>query len=60
MNLLDCEVTEVLGIPYQIEPPKYWFVDVKYNCYGRDSEASVMLKTRSEADNIAVGYIFQG
>jgi len=60
MNLLDCEVTVVLSSPYQIDPPKYWFVDVKYNCYGRESETSVMLKTEVEADNVSVGYIFQG
>jgi hypothetical protein len=30
MNLLDAKVTQVLGEPYQIDPPKYWFVDVIY------------------------------
>ena len=60
MNLVDCFVTKVKSAPYQIDPPKYWFVDVEYDCYGRMSETAVMVKTLEDAEKIDVGYVFQG
>jgi len=56
MNLVDCFVKEILSEPYQ----KYnkWWLDVKYDSWGRESKTELMLNTKEEAENIKVGHKF--
>lgn len=56
MNLLDCTVTEILGTPYQ-EYGKWW-IRVRYDCYGRESETNLMMDTEDGINNIKLGFTF--
>lgn len=56
MNLLDAKVTRVLGHP-EFKYNKWW-VKVAYDCWGRESETSVMLDTEEEALAVKPGYEF--
>lgn len=58
MNLLDHTVKKVLSEPYE----KYnkWWVRVEYECYGTKGEASIMFKTKEEAEKVTVHYVFLG
>jgi len=62
MNLIDLEVIEVLSEPekHTFSLGEYWTVDVKVTAYGRVGKSQVMCKTKEEADNIKVGYKYQG
>lgn len=61
MNLIDLKVIQIKEEPYQIECIKSnWFLKVIAESYGRESESILMFKTKKEAENIKIGYIFQG
>ena len=63
MNLIDLKVIEVLTMPYQekiSENNKKWFIKVKAEAYGRESNHVLMFDTKKEAQEIKPGYIFQG
>lgn len=62
MNLIDLKVIEILLKPFQlkeIENSK-WFIEVKAEAYGRESNHNLMFDTKKEAKAIKPGYIFQG
>lgn len=56
MNLVDCYVTEILGEPVL----KYgrWFLPVKADSYGRESETELMFDTEAEARSVKIGHHF--
>lgn len=56
MNLLECTVTEITSKPYF----KYekWWINVKYECYGLNSNTSLMFQTELECKNVKIGYVF--
>lgn len=56
MNLCDCYVTEVLKPPF--EAYGKWWVSVRYESWGTESETSVMCGTLEEAERIEAGYTF--
>ncbi len=56
MNLVDCVVTEVLAEPY--EKYSVWWVLVRYNSWGHESDTTLMAKTKEEADRVKIGHKF--
>lgn len=56
MNLLDSTVTMVLSKPY--EQYGKWWVDVKYDCWGRESKSKLMFDSLEEAAKMKPGYKF--
>jgi len=58
MNLIDFYVTEVLGVPVL----KYgkWFLPVKAESHGRESESELMFDTEAQARDVKVGHHFLG
>lgn len=56
MNLLDAVVTKVTGEPRQAY--NKWWVDVVYDCWGRESVTAVMCSTQEEALQVKEGYKF--
>lgn len=56
MNLLECKVIKILGVPYF----KYdkWWRNVEYECYGLYSKTDLMFSTEEEANNLQIGYVF--
>lgn len=65
MNVINCEVVEVLQKPYQMPEcstfqfRNKWFVKIIYNAYGIYSEGLEMFDTKEEAENLKVGSIIQ-
>ena len=57
MNLIDCYVTEVLSKPYQYLHK--WWVNVKADCYGRETTSQLMFDWYEEALKVTVGYKFE-
>jgi hypothetical protein len=57
MNLIDCHVTEILGVPYR----KFgcWWVDVEYVSEGRPGKSNLMFKTEAAAKAVAIGHLVQ-
>ncbi|QZA71263.1 hypothetical protein AH02_18 [Pseudomonas phage AH02] len=58
MNLIDCEVTKVLGEPYRRFG--YWWVDIEYDGIGVSGYASLMFSTKEAAAKVGVGHVFLG
>jgi hypothetical protein len=57
MNLVDCVVVRVLAQPrYEYG---HWWVKVRYNSWGRESETEIMCDTLMKAEDIAVGHKFE-
>lgn len=56
MNLLDCVVTKVLGVP--IEKYAKWWIEVEYNSCSRLSKTDIMLNTTEQSESIQVGHKF--
>ncbi len=56
MNLIDAVVTHILGEPY--EEYGAWWVPVRYDSWGRESEQNLMFATQYDALQVAVGYNF--
>jgi len=56
MNLVDCYVTQVLSEPYK--KFSHWWVDVKYESWGKPGEHKLMFKTEQAAKAVATGYRF--
>lgn len=65
MNLLDFYVTEVIGSPYYVDKylrstgRSWWELKVKADAYGRESGMTLNFRTKEEADEIKIGYVFQ-
>jgi hypothetical protein len=56
MNLVECEVTQVISKPY-FEYDKWW-VKVMAKSYGIVFSSSLMFDTETECLNVSVGYKF--
>lgn len=56
MNLVDCFVTKILSLPYEMYGK--WWVKVEYDCYGSSQKTSLMFNTKEEAEKIETGYKF--
>lgn len=54
MNLIEAVITEILSKPYEVYG-KYW-VDVKIDAYGHESETTIMFYTWEAADSVKVGH----
>jgi len=62
MNVIDLYVVEVLGNPvnHKFSLGEFWIVRVIASGYGCLSETEIYCKTLEEAENVAIGYKFQG
>lgn len=61
MNLLEHYVTEVIGKPYYDDygSGNYkWWLKVRANCYGYETESTLMFDTEEEALKVTKGYMF--
>lgn len=56
MNLLECYVTKVKSNPF--ESHGKWWVEVDYECYGRQSNTQIMFNTKKEAEKVKEGFEF--
>lgn len=57
MNLTKSVVTEVIGEPeYKYE---HWFIKVRYNSYGQESETELMFNTKERAAEVEPGFEFK-
>jgi hypothetical protein len=56
MNLIDGYVTEILDQPHEAYG-KFW-LEVRYESWGHESESKLMFNTREEAENVVVGHHF--
>ena len=56
MNLLECKVEKILGVPFF----KYdkWWRKVEYECYGLRSKTDLMFEKEEDAINLQIGYVF--
>ena len=56
MNLVDCEVKQILSLPFK----KYgkWWVEVLATSEGKDFKHSLMVDTAEEAYKIKIGHKF--
>lgn len=57
MNVLDAHITGIVGKPYQRY--SHWFQKVKYNCYGHESNGTIMRKTKEGCEKVKVGDVIQ-
>lgn len=57
MNLVDCEVTEILSKPFPVG--NKWFLSVKYVSWGSYSETDLCFETKEIAESIKIGYKFK-
>ncbi len=56
MNLIDCYVTEIVGEPvYKFGK---WFLAVKAESYGRESQSELMFDTEAQARAVKAGHHF--
>ena len=56
MNLVECIVTKVLGVP--VFKYDYWWLKVKYTSYGVEGETTLMFHLKDEALRVEKGYNF--
>ena len=56
MNLVDCHVTKILSEPYY--EYGFWWLKVRYDSYGVESETAIMRKENSDLENIEIGFEF--
>ncbi len=58
MNLVDCYVKELVGVPYE-KYGKWWQV-VIYSSWGADDKTELMFPTKEEALAVKPGHKFLG
>lgn len=61
MNLLEHYVTDILSEPYYNDYGSgnfKWWVKVKSNCYGQETESDLMFDTLDEALEVKIGYMY--
>ena len=56
MNLVDCYVTEIIGIPYF--EYGFWWQKVKFNSYGVIGETKFFDKEKTSFETIKIGFKF--
>ena len=61
VNVLKAVVVEVKRLPEKIciHDRTYWSLEFKYDCYGRESDATRIFDSEEEALQIQVGYEFE-
>ena len=55
MSLSNGRVTEVIGIPYQIQTVPGWYVAVRYASDESRGETVIYFKTKKRACNVKIG-----
>lgn len=57
MNILDCEIIEIYGEPYQPNGYEFWCIDVLIECYGNYKNDMLSGRTKEELFKYKVGDI---
>ena len=56
MNLLEANVTKVLSKPFN--QYNKWWVEVEYECYGRNLKTRLMFSEKEKAEKVDIGFLF--